>query len=143
MPRGRREKPKLDGAKLPEKVDGLLPSEQSAYLEIRSDLNRHGFGQRADLQVVVLASRRLARVRMLADMVARLQEITIIGGNGQLMVHPLCKELRSAEHDLSDSMRVLLLSPGSRKSVRTGGREMEQEADSSDSKTAKLLKLMP
>jgi hypothetical protein len=143
MARGRREKPKLDGAKLPATVLGLSPDEQLAYEELRSDLNRHGWGQRADLQCVILGARRLAKVRKFAALVEGLPELLMDNGNGREIMHPYCKELRQSEADLADSLRVLLLSPGARKSVRTGGREMEQETESVNPKTAKLLKLMP
>jgi hypothetical protein len=143
MARGRKEKLKLDGAGLPETVPGLTPDEAVAYSDLRTDVNRHGWTQALDREVVILAARRLARARKFAALVAGLDDLLVVGANAQETMHPYCKELRAAEADLADSLRVLLLSPGSRKSVRVGGREMEQETGTVDPKMAKILKLMP
>jgi len=75
--------------------------------------------------------------------VSQLEEPTIIGGNGQTPLHPLLAERRSAERDLADSLRVLNLTPMSRKSVRVGVREVQPATDAVSAKTAKLLRLMP
>ena len=48
-----------------------------------------------------------------------------------------------AERDLADSLRVLNLTPGARKSVRTGAREVDQATKAADPLQAKILKLMP
>ena len=74
---------------------------------------------------------------------SQLEEPTIIGGNGQPALHPLLAERRSAERDLADSLRVLNLTPMSRKSVRVGSREVQPAAVAVDTKTAKRLRLMP
>ena len=126
MKTGPKPKPKTDGAMLPTHASGLSPAEQTAYGEIVGDLNRTGYGQACDLQAVVLAARRLARVRTIDSLVKNLDCLTVVGGNGQEVMHPFVGELRHAEKDLSDSLRILSLTPASRKSIRTGGREVDE-----------------
>lgn len=125
MKTGPKPKPKTDGAKLPTHASGLSPAEQTAYGEIVGDLNRTGYGQACDLQAVVLAARRLARVRTIDSLVKGLDCLTVVGGNGQEVMHPFVGELRHAEKDLSDSLRILSLTPAARKSIRTAGREVD------------------
>lgn len=142
MARGRREKPKTDGGVLPPKVPGLSSAENVAFAALVFDLNRTGYAQACDLQAVILAARRMARVQKLCQMVDALPSLLIVGGNGQEVLHPLCVERRNAERDLADSLRVLNLTPAARKSVRTGAREVDQEISAKDKEQAKLLKFL-
>ena len=85
----------------------------------------------------------MARVQEMSALVKALPALTITGGNGQEMLHPFIGERRAAERDLADSLRVLNLTPGARKSVRTGAREVDQATKAADPLQAKILKLMP
>ena len=143
MKRGRRVSPKTDGAPLPSSSPLLSSAENSCLASLVTDLNRTGYAQACDLQAVLLAARRMARVQEMAALVKALPALTITGGNGQEMLHPFIGERRSAERDLADSLRVLNLTPGARKSVRTGAREVDQATKAADPLQAKILKLMP
>ena len=82
------------------------------------------------------------RARDLSERIAALPSLTVIGGNGQEMIHPLCNERRNAERDLADSLRTLNLTPMSRKSIRTGGREVAPATEAKSDDQAKLLKFL-
>ncbi len=141
--RGIKAKIVTDGSKLPTDAPGLSGSEQLAYKDLVLDINRTGYAQGCDLQIVVNAARRLARVRMLAPLVSALESPLVMCPDGRERINPLITELRGAERELDSSMRLLTLCPQSRKSIRTGNREVNPAVESNDSKTAKLLKLMP
>jgi hypothetical protein len=142
MARGRREKPKTDGGILPPKVPGLSSAENVAFAALVADLNRTGYAQACDVQAVILAARRMARVQKLCQMVDALPSLLIVGGNGQEVLHPLCTERRNAERDLADSLRVLSLTPMARKSIRVGGNEVDQEVSATNKEQAKLLRFL-
>jgi len=141
--RGPKHKPKTDGSRLPSFSPLLSDEENVCLASLVADLNRTGFAEGCDLQAVLLAARRMARARQMEALVSQLEEPTIIGGNGQPALHPLLAERRSAERDLADSLRVLNLTPMSRKSIRVGVREVQPATDAVSAKTAKLLRLMP
>jgi hypothetical protein len=120
----------------------LSSAENSCLAQLVIDLNRTGYAQGCDLQAVLLAARRMARVQEMAALVSSLPSLTVTGGNGQEMLHPFLNERRAAERDLADSLRVLNLTPGARKSVRTGGREVKQAIETDDPQKDKILKLL-
>ena len=142
MTRGRRAKPKTDGARLPERISFLSVAENAAFKQIVADLNRTGYAQACDLQAVILCARRMVRARKLSEQVDALPSLIVVGGNGQEVLHPLCNERRNAERDLADSLRVLNLTPASRKSIRTGAREVDPATEAKTAAQAKILKYL-
>ena len=142
MKRGRRVSPKTDGAPLPSSSPLLSSDENTCLAILVADLNRTGYAQACDLQAVLLAARRMARAQQMAALVKALPKLTVVGGNGQEMLHPFIGECRAAERDLADSLRVFNLTPGARKSARGVAREVAQAIETKDPEKTKILKII-
>ena len=117
---------KTDGAILPQDPPTLLgtDAERAAYLRIRGDLARTGFGQKCDIEQVLLLCRRLARAERLTLEVSQLASMMM----GERL-HPLVGELRALESAIQSSLGALCLCPRARSSSRAKASEVEQEIE--------------
>lgn len=123
MTKGRKPIQKTDEAALPMApplADLSTPLEQEAYRTLRADLSRSGFAERCDLQTLILAAQRKARIARIKIEVEALPCLTIEGGR----LHPLLAELRNCETGLLAALGSLNLTPRSRSSSRAKATEM-------------------
>ena len=122
MTKGRKPIQKADGAALPMDPPPELftQSERSAWRRLRENLVRSGFTQKCDIELVVLACRRMARIERVSAEVEGLPCLTIEGGR----LHPLVSELRNLETGLQSTLGSLALTPRSRSSSRAKATEM-------------------
>lgn len=127
MAKGRKPIQKTDGAALPMDPPPELftQSERSAWRRLRENLVRSGFTQKCDIELVVLACRRMARIERVTAEVEGLPCLTIEGGR----LHPLVAELRNLETGLQSTLGSLALTPRSRSSSRAKATEVSGAAD--------------
>ena len=130
--RGRRTVAKHDGGKLP-----LLPpanldltaGEKPHWSALVISCGRHGY--QVDIESVAQAVRRRAALWMVRQAVAELgDDLLVETPSGTVKVNPLFDQLRNAETAYESSLKLLLLTPRSRQSLRRGvDHESEQFLD--------------
>ena len=130
--RGRRTVAKHDGGTLPiaspVNLD-LTPAEKTHWGVLVVACARHGY--LVDLESVAQATRRRCALWLLRDAVAGLgASLLIETSSGTVKVNPLIDALRNAETAYESSLKLLLLTPRSRQSLRRGvDHETEQVVD--------------
>ena len=139
--RGRRTVAKHDMGKLPlvpPSCIDLTKVEIPHWAVLVRSCSRHGF--LVDLESVAQAVRRRAALWMVREAVAELgDDLLVETPSGTVKVNPLFDQLRNAETAYESSLKLLLLTPRSRQSLRRGvDHESEQFLDA----TPEQLKLM-
>ena len=130
--RGRRTVAKHDGGKLPlappANLD-LTAGEKPHWAALVVSCGRHGY--QVDIESVAQAVRRRAALWMVREAAAELgDDLVIETPSGALKAHPLLDALRNAETAYESSLKLLLLTPRSRQSLRRGvDHESEQFLD--------------
>ena len=130
--RGRRTVAKHDMGKLPlappANLD-LTVGEKSHWGVLVVACARHGY--LVDLESVAQATRRRCALWLLRDAVAGLgADLLVETRSGAVKVNPLIDALRNAETSYESSLKLLLLTPRSRQSLRRGvDHETEQVVD--------------
>ena len=130
--RGRRTVAKHDMGKLPllppANLD-LSPGEKPHWGVLVVACARHGY--QVDVESVAQAVRRRAALWMVREAAAELgDDLVIETPSGALKAHPLLDALRNAETAYESSLKLLLLTPRSRQSLRRGvDHESEQFLD--------------
>ena len=127
--RGRRTVAKHDGGKLPlvpPPCIDLSKVEIPHWAVLVRSCSRHGF--LVDLESVAQAVRRRAALWMVREAVAELgDDLLLETPSGTVKVNPLFDQLRNAETAYESSLKLLLLTPRSRQSLRRGV-DIETEA---------------
>ena len=130
--RGRRTVAKHDMGKLPlappANLD-LTAGEKPHWAALVVSCGRHGY--QVDIESVAQATRRRCALWLLRDAVAGLgASLLIKTSSGTVKVNPLIDALRNAETAYESSLKLLLLTPRSRQSLRRGvDHETEQIVD--------------
>ena len=130
--RGRRVIAKHDMGKLPlappANLD-LTAGEKSHWGVLVVACGRHGY--QVDIESVAQAVRRRAALWMVREAVAELgDDLLVETPSGTVKVNPLIDALRNAETSYESSLKLLLLTPRSRQSLRRGvDHETEQVVD--------------
>ena len=142
--RGRRVIARHDGGKLPLVPPAnlaLTSGEKPHWAALVMSCGRHGY--LVDLESVAQAARRRAALWVLRESVAELgSDLLVETPSGALKVNPLLDALRNAETAYEASLKLLLLTPRSRQSLRRGlDHETEQVVDATPAQ-AKLLKYL-
>ena len=139
--RGRRTVAKHDGGKLP-----LVPPpcihlskvEIPHWAVLVRSCSRHGY--LVDLESVAQAVRRRAALWMVREAAAELgDDLVIETPSGALKAHPLLDALRNAETAYESSLKLLLLTPRSRQSLRRG---VDSETEAMVDATPEQLRIM-
>ena len=120
--RGRRTVAKHDMGKLPLVAPAnldLTPAEKTHWGVLVVACARHGY--LVDLESVAQATRRRCALWLLRDAVAGLgADLLVETPSGAVKVNPLIDALRNAETSYESSLKLLLLTPRSRQSLRRG-----------------------
>ena len=130
--RGRRTVAKHDMGKLPlappANLD-LTAGEKPHWAALVVACGRHGY--QVDIESVAQAVRRRAALWMVRQAVAELgDDLLVETPSGTVKVNPLFDQLRNAETAYESSLKLLLLTPRSRQSLRRGvDHESEQFLD--------------
>jgi len=130
--RGRRVVPRHDGGTIPLAAPAnldLTAAEKPHWGILVVACARHGY--LVDLETVAQATRRRCALWLLRDAVAALgANLLIETSSGTVKVNPLLDALRNAETAYESSLKLLLLTPRSRQSLRRGvDHETEQVVD--------------
>ena len=139
--RGRRTVAKHDMGKLPlvpPSCIDLTKVEIPHWAVLVRSCSRHGF--LVDLESVAQAVRRRAALWMVREAVAELgDDLLVETPSGTVKVNPLLDQLRNAETAYESSLKLLLLTPRSRQSLRRG---VDHETEALVDATPAQLKLM-
>ena len=142
--RGNRVIPKHDMGKLPlappANLD-LTAGEKPHWAALVVACGRHGY--QVDIESVAQAVRRRAALWMVREAVAELgDDLLVETPSGTVKVNPLLDQLRNAEMAYESSLKLLLLTPRSRQSLRRGvDSEVEQVYDLTPAQ-AKMMKYL-
>ena len=139
--RGRRTVAKHDMGKLPlappANLD-LTVGEKSHWGVLVVACGRHGY--QVDIESVAQAVRRRAALWMVREAAAELgDDLVIETPSGALKAHPLLDALRNAETAYESSLKLLLLTPRSRQSLRRG---VDSETEALVDATPEQLRIM-
>ena len=139
--RGRRVIAKHDMGKLPlappANLD-LTAGEKLHWAALVMACGRHGF--QVDIESVAQAVRRRAALWMVREAAAELgDDLLVETPGGALKVNPILDALRNAETAYESSLKLLLLTPRSRQSLRRG---VDHESEALVDATPAQLKLM-
>ena len=139
--RGRRVIAKHDMGKLPlappANLD-LTAGEKPHWGALVMACGRHGY--QVDIESVAQAVRRRAALWMVRQAVAGLgDDLLVETPSGTVKVNPLFDQLRNAETAYESSLKLLLLTPRSRQSLRRG---VDIESEALVDATPAQLKLM-
>ena len=142
--RGRRTVAKHDGGKLPlvpPPCIDLTKVEIPHWAVLVRSCSRHGY--LVDLESVAQAVRRRAALWMVREAAAELgDDLLVETPSGALKVNPIMDALRNAETAYESSLKLLLLTPRSRQSLRRGvDHEVEQVYDLTPGQ-AKMMKYL-
>ena len=139
--RGRRTVAKHDGGKLP-----LLPpanldltaGEKPHWGALVVSCGRHGY--QVDIESVAQAVRRRAALWMVREAAAELgDDLLVETPSGTVKVNPLLDALRNAETAYESSLKLLLLTPRSRQSLRRG---VDHETEAMLDATPEQMRIM-
>ena len=139
--RGRRVIAKHDMGKLPlappANLD-LTAGEKPHWAALVVSCGRHGY--QVDIESVAQAVRRRAALWMVREAAAELgDDLLVETPSGTVKVNPLLDALRNAETAYESSLKLLLLTPRSRQSLRRG---VDSETEAAIDATPAQLKCM-
>ena len=139
--RGRRVIAKHDMGKLPlappANLD-LTAGEKPHWSALVVSCGRHGY--QVDIESVAQAVRRRAALWMVREAAAELgDDLLVETPGGALKVNPILDALRNAETAYESSLKLLLLTPRSRQSLRRG---VDSETEAAIDATPAQLKCM-
>jgi hypothetical protein len=106
------------GGPLPQKVQGLSPSELEHYRTLSAGLKATGVGGKCDLPFVLLVSRQMARLDKLLVEFDNLTDLMTASASGTKKIHPIVDAVGNLESQLISNLAQLLLTPRSRASSR-------------------------
>ena len=139
--RGRRTVAKHDMGKLPlappANLD-LTVGEKSHWGVLVVACGRHGY--QVDIESVAQAVRRRAALWMVREAAAELgDDLLVETPSGTVKVNPLLDQLRNAETAYESSLKLLLLTPRSRQSLRRG---VDHETEAMLDTTPEQIRIM-